>query len=259
MNQHRRRPILLLALLALLLTGAGPADNADSDKVPALEGRWAKKVVMTSVSDPPIVGEVTARTITYLKVDLRQEGRTLRLANQTCDIDIDSDSRAIRTVIPTAFVEAMPDGRRRGVVVASEEGPQMHINRQRSVLGARLRQPVFERLPTSSDDPRLVDTDGDGHPGVTVRIEGLVDGELYLVQRAWDAYTGQLQSPTSITGTVSWETEQSVVGSTSMFLRSQPPTRPHADDRRNRFEMVRIPERASCRWILDNRRQLFGQ
>jgi hypothetical protein len=94
---------------------------------------------------------------------------------------------------------------------------------------------------------------------VTVRIEGMINGAMYLVQRAWDAYTGRVHSDESITGHVEWNTEQSIVGSTSMFLNSQPPTDPHADKERNRFEMVRIPQSASCRWIVRNQKRLFGR
>ena len=37
-------------------------------------------------------------------------------------------------------------------------------------VGVRLADPTHEPLPTDPDDPRLVDDDGDGRPGITVGI-----------------------------------------------------------------------------------------
>ena len=37
-------------------------------------------------------------------------------------------------------------------------------------------------LPGEADDPRVVDADSDGNPGVTVQVRGLIDGEVYMVQ-----------------------------------------------------------------------------
>ena len=61
---------LLFIPLGLLLMGADSGQSTDA--TPSLQGRWAKKVVMTAVSDPPIVGKVTSRTVTLLRVDLSQ-------------------------------------------------------------------------------------------------------------------------------------------------------------------------------------------
>jgi hypothetical protein len=45
---------------------------------------------------------------------------------------------------------------------------------------------------------------------------------------------------------VRWSTEQTVLGSNNLFLRSQPPTEPHDDPDRSFFEMVRLDGAPSC-------------
>jgi hypothetical protein len=229
---------------------ASPASSSEgvrrSKAVPDVDGWWAQKMVLTAVSDPPFVGEVTNETINYLLVRVDQQGRDLTLYNQVCDVDIDSSFTKVRTIIPDAFAEALPDSQRSGELVRRDGRWRVQVDRLLSVVGAQLREPTSERLPTSTDDPRVVDADEDGNPGLTVKIRGMVNGELYVVQRGWDTYSGLVASRERIRGDVRWSTEQTVLGSNNMFLRSQPPTEPHDNPDRSFFEMIRLDGTPSC-------------
>ena len=253
----RRLLCAVLALLGVASLGSGPAGPGAADTAqPSVEGRWAQKIVMTSLSDPPVVGRVTSQTITHMIVDIDRDGRELDLTTETCDIDIESSVDIVRTIVPDTFVRAIPTGHRSGQLIEVGGETRIRVHRNQTVFGADLRQPTHEVLPDGRDDRRVVDFDDDGHPGVTVRVEGLIGGELYIVQRAWDAYAGRLGDDGRITGTVDWGVEQSILDATSVFLKSQPATEPHPDDEKSRFTMIPVPDDASCRW-LNRRPELF--
>lgn len=81
-------------------------------------------------------------------------------------------------------------------------------------VGIRLDDPATESLPTNPDDPRIVDDDGDGNPGVTVSIRapGDLTGELYIARREIFAYEAVLIEPDVLSGTVTDDSEQLVIG-----------------------------------------------
>ena len=72
-------------------------------------------------------------------------------------------------------------------------------------------------------------------------IEGIIDGEMYIVQRGKNTMKGTLDpSSDIISGKITWSSEQSVVDSTSMFLRSSPDSKPHGGTAKNFFKMKKI-------------------
>jgi hypothetical protein len=91
-------------------------------------------------------------------------------------------------------------------------------------VGIRLDDPFNESLPTDPNDPRIVDDDGDGKPGLTVTIEVTPEfvGELYIARReifAWEAF---LVEPDLLTGVVTDDSEQLVIGASDPIFASSP-------------------------------------
>lgn len=224
---------------------------------PDLEGVWAQKLVQTAITDVPVFGESTTETITYLRVELDQSGRNFELQSRVCEMDIRSDVDVFETIVPRAFVDALPDTKRQGRLLRDGEDVQFRVERHVEVRGARLRSPEHEYLPDSPSDARVVDADDDGHPGLTLRIDGVVSGDIYIVQRGWDRYLGNVVSNRRMTGRVEWNSEQNVLDSTSIFLGDQPPTRPHPKAERNRVEFVRLDAGADCEDVVSKRGELF--
>ena len=78
-------------------------------------------------------------------------------------------------------------------------------------------------LPLSTDphDPNLTDPDGDGKPGVTVRLKmgRLLDGELYITRREVYHDYLVLHSNGNLYGHVVDESEQFVIDASHMILR----------------------------------------
>jgi hypothetical protein len=217
-----------------------------------LTGRWAHRTVQTSLTELPVGGEVESRTITHRITDIRHSGESATLEVDVCTSKIDSNTDRIRTRLPEAFIESIPTSERRATLTTRDGLPRLEAARTCSVRGADLDAPSSGELPASSDAPTVVDEDGDGHPGVTVSVEGMIDGDLYLVQRGCDSFRGRIISPNRIRGTVDWTTKQMILESTSMFLGDKPPSRPHPDDQKSFFEMVRVDRETTCADLLQS-------
>ena len=76
------------------------------------------------------------------------------------------------------------------------DGEQWIFGHAVQVQGAHLVMPNSEALPADAADPRVFDQDQDGLPGVTVLIEGILDGSVQVVQR----------THTRMVGTPEWRT-----------------------------------------------------
>jgi hypothetical protein len=127
-------------------------------------------------------------------------------------------------------------------------------------IGIRLDDPANEPLPTDPEDPRIVDDDGDGQPGVTVTIDigaGIV-GEIYIARREIFSYDAALTEPDLITGTVTDESEQLVVGANNpLFLASDANWVQHPDPAKSFIMLKRVGSDWDCERLEAERDALF--
>lgn len=236
---------------------AQASEPSDSPNAPNLGGTWAQQIVTTAVSKVPIVGEVVTRTVSVQKVDISQSGKRLELQTEVCAIKVHSSVDVVETHIPDRFVAAMGVVKRPARLLEKNGAYHLHVPKKTEILGMRLRAPSSENLPTEADDPRVYDQDGDGHPGMTVKVSGIIDGSLYIVHRGWDQLRGKLSGKNAIEGGVKWNLEQKVVDSTSIFLGNPPNSRAHRNPKKNHFKMRRVKSGTDCKTILKRRARLF--
>lgn len=242
---------------ALALAQQGPSNAAIGET--NLRGKWAQKVVNSSISKVPVVGKVTTDSIGYLLLNIDQEADELSITSEVCDVRIDSSVKKVRTVVPETFVEAIEKETRRARIDRDNGEISFYAPKKYSTVGVRLRNTQYETLPEKPKDPRVLDPDSDGHPGVTLRIEGLINGELYVIQRAWDVMRGTLRKSKYIDGLVEWGNEQVLLDSSSVFLGDQPPTKPHPNQRRSYFRTTRVSSQTTCGDIMRSRSKLFSR
>ncbi|MCK5828545.1 hypothetical protein KAH43_08505, partial [Candidatus Bipolaricaulota bacterium] len=104
------------------------------------------------------------------------------------------------------------------------------------------------------EDPRLVDLEGDGHPGMTIEasILGLFKGKCYAVQRYRYRLDGTVFNANTIIGLIDWTSEQTVVAATnSLFMESfSDDTDP--DPTKHQFVMIRIDETWTCETLREH-------
>jgi hypothetical protein len=238
----RRLLFGLLLLLPAQLHSAAPDDAAATAN---LTGTWAQQVVHRSLSAIPIVGDVSSETTTRLLVTLSQEGELVQARAKVCGMRIDG-SKLVRTSIPSALLRAMPEQQWQSRVSATGGRLELAPWARWDVLGARLQEPSRDALPTEASDARVFDQDGDGKPGVTVAVRGMIDGEIFVTQKGWSELRPDRVTADSISGSVRWRQTQTILGASSRFLSSGPETRPDPKPEANWFSARRVDAGASC-------------
>jgi hypothetical protein len=255
---HPTRLFATVAALAIGLAVTLPTTAAAADAPPDLSGSWGQKMVQTAVTQLPLIGETVSQTKSWMLVDVEQEGREVTWSTEVCQAQVDGDVDAVQTILPEGFADAIPNPERTGELTRTDDGEwRLEIDRETMVMGARLRNPESENLPDSPDAPTVVDADDDGHPGVTIRMEGMLGGRLSIVQRARDSYLGTEVTDQRIRGTVDWMTEREIIESSNPLLGSDLATDPHPEAARSYFEMKRIDADASCKDLMEQRGELF--
>lgn len=265
MKRLHRAARIGAGLIALGFGGvasSAAATEPSPGALPSLAGRWALVQVQTSKADVPIVGSVTNRLVSLSIVDVVQQGASLTLRQDVCDVRVRSTASQVRTVIPRALQQAASGHTWTARLEPGADGVRFVGAESFQVLGATLADPVRDALPSDSGDARVSDDDSDGKPGVTVRVEGLLDGEIYLAQRSRTVHRTVLRGrsepdrPSEVSGRIEWTTEQRVLDSTSAFLRKQPPSAPIADE--SIFRMTRMEPGEGCAEAHDRARSLTG-
>lgn len=127
-------------------------------------------------------------------------------------------------------------------------------------VGIRLDDPANESLPTDPEDPRIVDDDGDGNPGITVtiRVSDDLTGELYIARREIFAYEAFLTEPDRLVGTVTDESEQLVIGASDPIFASSPANwSQYQDPSKNPIILERVDADWDCDRLAAERDELF--
>lgn len=238
------------ASLLLFLLVSAPAVA----QTPDVSGTWAQVVVTTAQSKIPVLGNVETTTYVYSVTRIEQNGTKLRATTDPCWVRIEGPVNRVQPIVPDATRRAIGRQVRSGSVDSGTG--RVHFDGLLDVLGAELDNTAADPLPTTPDDPRVRDEDSDGYPGVTIRMVGLVDGEIRVVQRTYNELSGSV-SAELIAGRVKWKTEQTVLGATNRFLNSNPDSKPHPDPAKSHFMMVRTAPKTTCEDVVSSHAKLF--
>ena len=224
--------------------------------IPDLNGTWARLLVTSSTTNAPIIGEFQMTTSTIQRLVQTQRGDELEIAVDVCLIEVDSEG-PMQTIIPDAFVAGIGRTERRARLEPLGDGFRFRQERLVRLLGFELDSPESGPIPTDDDDPTVVDQDGDGHPGMTVQVNGVIRGEVYTAQRITRDLEGVVRDLNSIDGYIAWTMEQSTLAASSFMLNvnSTPTVDPVVEH--NYFLTTRIDERQDCAAIIAERNALF--
>lgn len=219
-----------------------------------LTGTWARAVITTAESSAPMIGSVTT-TNTRIFLDLVvQESGSIQVESLLCDMSVETSTGMASTVVPSAFVEAVGRSSWQAAVNAGTLfSPTTYATLGMSELGPD------DALPESAADPRILDPDADGQPGMTIEVTGLAGGEMYFVQRGWREFESTRLTGTTIDGTVRWDTTRVVLDATSRSLRNARPAVPTRSPAENYFRMTRVSDQATCSEILSEGAALYAR
>lgn len=210
---------------------------------PALTGRYVlsqRTVVRTSI---PILPDLSTETWSVGILDLTADTHELVGKGNLCSIEMRSSSSLVRTELPPAFQRLLSELRLQAQLKPHAGGFLLEESPRVLVLGAKLADPAHETLPTDASDPRVVDQDRDGKPGVTVAVRGIVNGEVYVVQRGATSLRGQSDAQ-GFHGAVRFQSEDVVVGASRSALTRRTKARP--DLARSTFVLRKVTPNFGC-------------
>ena len=126
-------------------------------------------------------------------------------------------------------------------------------------VGIRLDDAANEPLPTDPDDPRIVDDDGDGKPGITVTIQvgDELTGELYIARREIFSYVASVVAPDRLEGTVTDNSEQLVIGASDPIFLADSNWQQHPDPAKSPIILIRVDDTWDCERLATERDDLF--
>jgi hypothetical protein len=247
--------VLWLGLACFIATAGEP----DVPPEAGLSGTWAQLKVLSDSVTFPLVGEL-ARTSTLLqRVTIAQLGDSLSLAAAYCSSDFDNGP-ALTTVVDQAFVSALGVVTAEASVSASGSATRFTQPPSTELHGVRLENPETDPLPTSADDPRVFDQDGDGKPGITVHAcaFGAITGDVYVVERLCTRLEGQVVSPDRIEGRIVGTVEQVILGATNALFLGSILSRPDPVSAHSYFILQRVSPAWVCGDLPLRRADLFG-
>jgi hypothetical protein len=233
---------------------APPADLAD------VSGRWAYLEIQTNVVRSSYMDDFITQVISLMLFEQTQTGNAFVAQASWCDRYTHEPDAVVRSVLPDGFVDALEPLTWQGTYERDSDG----VWRYRTeplywTQGAVLDDPTDPSgMPTSPDDPNVVDQDADGHPGVTVALQGMIDGIIYVAQWNRLELDGRPVSQDRIEGLLTLEYRQSVLQSEPAFVAEVVANPvPDPDPCVSLFVLARIPDDADCAWISDQRGVLF--
>ncbi|MBN1946849.1 MAG: hypothetical protein JW797_14340 [Bradymonadales bacterium] len=117
-----------------------------------------------------------------------------------CQMDV-TPIFGLQTVVPRRLLDSVfPVETRNGMVSGTDVGSTYVSGLLMLLWGVDFEDPLYDPFPEDGDDPRIVDTDGDGHPGATVYIGPSC--EAYQIERKRTVYQGSFVAPDRIEGQV---------------------------------------------------------
>lgn len=263
MTRRQRLPVTLsLCIAGASILGACGSDEAtsppptsDSPVLGAdLAGRWAHYDVVAYVE-----GTTKTLIISYGLTDFAVVDGELVESDRFCHADQVSN-QPIEVTISDVATQAIIPASTPVEVTEVDDGLRVQRPATPTPVGIRLADPVNERLPTDPADPRIVDDDNDGNPGITVSVKvgDAFAGDLFIARREIFAYDMTTDGPDLLTGTVEDGSEQLIIGATDPLLTTSGAQWVQYPDRaKSPIILRRVDADLDCEQLMAERDTLF--
>jgi hypothetical protein len=239
--------------------GAEACKASSAPDVPDVSGKWAYyEVTSRLVVVPGFADPFHTAVVSLMLVDQTQQGAEVTFAAEYCDHYSEDPDLVVHVVIPEAYTAALPPFTRTGRYEKDGDAWRYTLPKFWTVEGGMLDDIENDPLPASADSPHVIDQDGDGKPGMTLRVTGLIDGEIHVVQRAWTEIDGGPEAADELRGSVAFEADQVILTSDPPNLKdlatqATTDTTPCASF----FRMKRVPDDADCALLVASSAELF--
>lgn len=229
-------------VLVLLLAAAPAAGSGE----PLPPGTYRLEMRVGAHTAIPLLGATETATVSVSRAVIERNGTRLRQTHQVCSVRFEGGVPIVRLSMPPSFIALLGAPSYPVALRYADDAWRYAADLGVERVGYRPAD-GGDALPRSAADPRVVDADGDGHPGATLRltIAGLADGELYVVQRGHSALDGRVVARGHAEGRIAVHFfEQELLGAAPGFLARRPDVR--LDPTRSTFRLVRVADGTPC-------------
>jgi hypothetical protein len=239
-RSHRpTRPVTVALTFAAALAGCvpgdGPAGNFDAqdlgaddggpsdlggdraaERVPSADGVWLHYAQNQTCVDVLATANFETYNRSYYIVTVEQDAfGILSESWENCQIELSPLLGLQPQVLPGLLDDLYPVVTGGGLINSTNIGEGYASGMVAEPWGIRFDDPVNDEFPTSADDPRIEDTDGDGNPGATLDFD---EGSClaFVAQRTSTLYRGEFVEFDRIEGSSVSTNRQLVLGSTGL-------------------------------------------
>jgi hypothetical protein len=255
-------------------SAGGASGTAGNDTVPSVcdeqtpydlddvSGKWAYLEVQTNVVTSTLMADFTNQVVSLQLLDVTQSGTDLSIESSWCDRFIIDPDAPVHAVLPNEFVAALPDATLEGSYSSDADGVwHFEVPEWYQTEGVVLDDVTdVDLLPTEPDDPAVIDQDEDGQPGMTVALQGALQGATYVAQWSRISLDGTPISEERIQGLLDYETRENVLASEPAYIREaveQP--MPDPDPCTSFFVLARLSADDDCVLVNEQRETLFPE
>lgn len=231
---------------------SGSSTTAPAEAIERMVGSFALETTFGTIAMVPFLGDQMHLNRAWGLVDIVQEGDTLVMTERGCHVESEGSDASIPDAVPQSIEPRV------ATLEFVSEGALRWVRPETSVAVGWTPASESDSIPQTADDPRVIDQDGDGQPGVTVNVSGLASGDVYVVQwqRGW--YEGELGSSGEITGENHGSgSEQKTIGASTSLLEMDVANRPNPDTSMNRVRLIPIDAGYDCDRLLAEADAIF--
>ena len=234
-------------------SSAAQSGEPTQDQVESLVGRYAHYDVVAYEST-----DMKTLIISYGFTDLAMKDGSLMATESFCHAEHRGD-QPIETTISDAATSAIKPIAAK--VDVSLRNGKLHLERPPTPtgIGIEFADPANDALPTDPNDPRTVDDDGDGNPGITVHVKVTeeLQGDIYIARREIFQYEVTQQKNLSLIGTVTDNSEQLIIGASNPMFITRAEWIQVPDLNKSPIVLVPVEQSWDCAKLMEQSPQIF--
>ncbi len=224
---------------------------------------WAMKFAIAYTTVIPVINRKVQMILSGVaRTPFEKDGSNISFTENICDFSMNIvEDIDFQVIFTEESIRAIPIKPRLATLSGDTPGSRFRAEHVLDIYGADealMDDPVNDPLPTEPDDPLLVDFENDGHPALTGRLNGFVQGEVYVVLRMLRSLDGELVTEDFIEGEIDSTVEMVTIGASSPLLKIQLDLRRVYDPDLNHFQAVRIPADMSCEELYAREAEFFS-
>ena len=232
---------------------AAQSGEPTPEQVESLVGRYAHYDVVAYEST-----DMKTLIISYGFTDLAMKDGSLMATESFCHAEHRGD-QPIETTISDAATSAIKPIAAK--VDVSLRNGKLHLERPPTPtgIGIEFADPANDALPTDPNDPRTVDDDGDGNPGITVHVKVTeeLQGDIYIARREIFQYEVTQQKNLSLIGTVTDNSEQLIIGASNPMFITRAEWIQVPDLNKSPIVLVPVEQSWDCAKLMEQSPQIF--